>query len=134
MGIRIDRYRALVSRNKPIRIEDTLSFVEDGDFLREFRECGLNDDDLESIQVAITAYPTGGDIVPVSDSIRDLFFCVDTRVTTVIRYVYLELANTVLLLTAYHGDKSLSMTAAEAQEAEEYVGRQLDYFRTRHTR
>jgi hypothetical protein len=134
MSIRIGRYRALVSRSKPLRIEDTLSFVEDGEFLREFRECGLSDDDLESIQAAITVCPTGGDVVPVSHNIRDMFYCVDDSSTVVIRYVYLESANTVLLLTAYNGDDILPMTAAEADEAEGYVERQIVFFTSRHTR
>ena len=134
MAIRISRYRAVVGRGTRISIGDTLSFVEDGDFLLQFRECGLNDDDLEHVQLAITATPSDGDIVPVSRSVRDMFYRIDEGVTVTIRYVYLEPVNTVILLAAYYGDGIKPMSEAGSQEAESYVDRQLSYFSERHTR
>lgn len=134
MSIGIDRRRAIVDRAVPVRIEDTLSFVEDGDFFDEFRGCGLNDDDLEIIQAGITACPTGGDIVPVSNGIRAVIYFIDENEAVVIWYAYFAMANTALLLDAYFGTTSHEMTAEEASVADEYVSRQDAYFSARHTR
>lgn len=134
MGFRVDRRCVELSKRVPIAIQDTLSFIEDEDFLREFYECGLTDDDLEKLQIVITVNPTGGRVVPVTKSIRDAFYRIDDREMVVIRYVYLEPANTVLLLAAYWGTDSLSMTRAEADLAECYVERQLKYLSRRYTK
>ncbi len=58
MAFRVDRYRVEISRQAraKMKVQDTLSFVEDGDFLTEFRECGLGEDDLEDFQVVITVF------------------------------------------------------------------------------
>lgn len=143
MSFRIDRRRVEMSRlaRKRLGMGDTLAFVEDGDFLREFTEdCGLADDDLEAIQCVITVTPTGGDVVPVSTSVRDVVYCkTDDEKTytsmSVIRYVYLgPPASTVLLLTAYPGSESYHMTADGAREVDAYADRQFVYFSRKHTR
>lgn len=115
-------------------IECRMAFVEDPDFLEEFTSCGLSDDDLEQIQCVITVSPMRGDVVPVSDNIRDVVYECSTE-KVVIRYAYLPPpASTVLLLMAYSGDESYSMTVEEATEAELYIARQLDFFSTRYTK
>lgn len=126
--LRVSRYQAVAKVN----IGDTLSFVEDGDFLRELGECGLGDDDLEAVQIGITAAPTGGEVVPVSKNVRDMFYLVSAETAVVIRYVYLEPANTVILLTAYMGNSVLPMSDEGAKEAEGYISRQLAYFSEKH--
>jgi hypothetical protein len=117
-----------------MKVQDTLAFVEDGDFLAEFRECGLDDDDLEDLQIVITVFPEdAGDVVPVSTNIRDAIYVKGDGDTVVVRYVHLK-PSTVLLLAAYLGDKSLPMTDEEAAEAEIHVRHQTDYFANRFTR
>lgn len=134
MAIRIDRVDVTVSRQAKVRIEDTLAFVEEVGFLEEFRECGLNDDDLDNIQYAITITPTGGTVVPVTRSIRDVYNRSPSDASVVIRYAYLPPpASTVLLLTAYIGIDSYSYTAEEATEIESYIDRQMRFFSTRYT-
>ena len=134
MGIRICRRTAVVDRALPMRIEDTISFVEDDDFLLDFRKCGLNDDDLEVIQAGITACPTGGDIVPISKGIRAMIYFIDDNESVVIWYAYFAMANTVLLLDAYLGAASHKMTIEEAKMADAYISRQEAYFSTKYTR
>lgn len=130
MVIRIDRLRVRMCKTVPIPIGDTLAFVEDGDFLQEFTDCGLDDEDLQSLQMVITVTPTGGEVVPVSRNIRDVVFVREDGQCVMIRYVYLEPANTVLLLTAYLGEDSLHLTLEEAEESERYISQQIDYFRS----
>lgn len=134
MSIRIDRRKALVDRAVPVRIEDTLSFVEDGDFLQNFRECGLNDDDLEVIQAGITACPNGGEIVPVSKNVRAAIYYIDDTESVVIWYAYFEMTNNALFIDAYFGAESHYMTVEEAAIADAYISSQAEYFSTRHTR
>ena len=134
MSIRVDRFKAVVSRHPPFQIEDLKSFVEDHDFLREFRECGLTNDDYDKVQAAITACPLGGDVVPVTTNVRDMFYYLDEHNAVAIRYVYLEMANTVLLISAYWGTELLPMTAAEAEEAEVFIAEQTEFFSSRFTR
>ena len=133
MSIRISRYRAVVGRTRS-NIGDTLSFIEDGEFTTQFRECGLNDDDLEAIQIAITATPGDGDVVPVSKNIRDLFYAMDAETTVTIRFVFFEQASTVLLLAAYFGDVVKPMSEAGAAAAEAYITTQMEFFERWHTR
>ncbi len=136
MAFRVDRYRVEISRlaRATMQIRDTLSFVEDGDFLTEFRACGLGEDDLEDLQIVITVLPDGGDVVPVTTNIRDAIYVPGRGENVVIRYVHLKPSSTVLLLTAFPGDASLRMTAQEAAVAESYVTHQTNYFLTRFTR
>lgn len=130
MSLRVERKSVEITRDStPLSIGDMLAFVEDGDFLNEFFDCGMDSDDLDFVQFAITIAPTGGDVVPVSSSIRDCIY-VGPESSAVVRYIYLEPVNTVLLLTAYPGTESLHMTGTEAMEAEAYVEAQLDYFAT----
>jgi hypothetical protein len=135
MAFRVDRYRVEISRQAraKMKVQDTLSFVEDGDFLAEFRECGLGEDELEDLQIVITVFPDCGDVVPVSTNIRDALWAPGSGDNVVIRYVHLKPTSTVLLLTAYPGDASLPMTAQEARKAEQYVTHQTNYFLTRFT-
>lgn len=136
MAFRVDRFRVKIRRQAraKMKVQDTLAFVEDGDFLTEFRACGLNDEDLEDLQIVITVIPEdAGEVVPVSTNIRDAIYVKDGGNTVVVRYVHLK-PSTVLLLAAYLGDKSLPMTAEEAAEAEEYVRHQTDYFANRFTK
>jgi hypothetical protein len=135
MAFRVDRYCVAVSREarSKMKIQDTLSFVEDGEFLTEFRECGLGEDDLEDLQIVITVVPSGGEVVPVTKNIRDVIYVAGNDETVVIRYVHLP-PSTVLLLTAFSGDSSHPMTAEEATIAERYIAHQTQYFATRFTR
>lgn len=128
MAIRIDRCRVKMSRQVNLSIEDTNAFVEDGDFLREFYECGLTDDDLFDLQTVLTLAAEEGEIVPVSNNVRDAFYKLDGGRSVVIRYVYLQDASTILLLTVYPGDESLPLTVEEAEEAERYIAHQTEYF------
>lgn len=128
MAIRIDRCRVKMSRQVNLRIEDTNAFVEDGDFLQEFYDCGLTDQDLFDLQTVLTLAAEEGQIVPVSRNIRDAFYDLDDGRSVVIRYVYLQEASTILLLTAYPGNESLSLTTEEAEEAERYIAHQMEYF------
>jgi len=116
-----------------IKIQDTLAFVEDWDFLTEFTECGLTDDDRDNLETVITVRPDSGSVVPVSTNVRDLLYCFNTDQCVIVRYVRLW-PSTVLLLSAYLGEESLHMTAEEAAEAESYVEHQTKYFLRWHTR
>lgn len=135
MTFRVTRCCVRVSRElaRKTKITDTLSFVEDGDFLTEFMACGLGEDDLEDMQIVITVCPSCGDVVPVSKNIRDVIYLDRNDQMSVIRYVHLP-PSTVLFLTAFPGDSSLPMTAEEAEVAEQYVAHQTHYFATRFTR
>lgn len=130
MVVRIDRYQVKMARDVCIPIGDTLSFVEDGEFLAEFTECGLTDDDLQRLQTVITVSPNSGEVVPVSRNIRDICYCWDGGEPIFIRYVHLEPTNTVLLLSAYLGDESHPLLPQEAEEAEAYIAEQLELFRS----
>lgn len=134
MAFRVDRVTVEMSMaaHRLLGIEDTLAFVEDGDFLREFTELGLTDDDLQSIQIVITVCPEGGEVVPVTEHIRDLVYCAGPD-SVVIRYVFLK-PSTVLLLAAYAGTESLAMTPGEAELAERFIRHQASYFSRRSTR
>ena len=135
MAIRISRYVAVVERGVKREIGDCLSFVDDGDFIKQFfTECALTNDDYDVIQIAITATPDDGDAVPVSSHVRDLFYVVDDETTVTIRYAHLVGANTVLLIAAYFGDDVKPMSAIGARAADEYIDRQIKYFSKWHTR
>ena len=135
MTIRISRYHAIVARGVKTNIGDTLSFIDDGDFVKQFfDECGLTNEDYDAIQIAITATPDDGDVVPVSKSIRDLFYVIDESTTVTIRYAHLASANTVILIAAYFGDQISPMSEHGARMADKYVDRQLTYFSAWHTR
>lgn len=135
MVFRIDRYRVQVCRSLGVKIRDTLVFVEDPGFLEDFTECGLNDDDLETIQLCITCAPNAGEIVPVTKHVRDAVYDVADGDAVFVRYVYLPPpANIALMLTAYRADESYSMTFDEAEEVEAYIEEQIDYFSRKHTR
>lgn len=129
MAFRIDKLQVDLSRQarRELSIHDTLSFVEDGDFLAEFRQCGLTDEDLENVEAVITVFPDGGEVVPVSRNIRDLIYVSDSGEGVVIRYVYLR-PSTVLLLQAYYGESSHHLTIDEARIAEGYISHQLNHF------
>ena len=135
MTMRVDRLRIEMSRLAHARlgIRDTLAFVEDGDFLREFTENGLDDEDLQNIQTVITVCPTRGEVVPVSKHVRDIIYYTDADDSVVIRYAYLR-PSTVLLLMAYSGNESLHMTLEEAEEADAYIEHQINIFSKRCTR
>ena len=135
MSIRISRYRAVLGRGSRTDIGDTLSFVEDGDFTKQFfQDCELSNDDFDVIEIAITATPSEGDVVPVSENIRDMFYMIDEETTVTIRYAYLEEVSTVLLLAAYFGNRVLPMTPEGSRIAETFIGMQKDYFAKWHTR
>lgn len=129
MAFTVDRLCVEMSRaaRAKLGIRDTLAFVEDGDFLDEFYACGLTDDDRQNLETVITVCPTGGEIVPVSESIRDIIYQADVSESVVIRYVFLR-PSTVLLLRAYFGEESLQMTTEESRVAEAFVAHQLDFF------
>lgn len=129
MAFKVDRLCVEMSRSARAKLglADTLSFVEDGDFLDEFYACGLTDEDRQNLETVITVCPTGGEVVPVTKNIRDIIYDAGNQSPVVIRYVYL-CPSTVLLIRAYLGSESIPMPIESAAEAEKYVAHQLDYF------
>ena len=57
-----------------LKPEDLFSFVESKGFRGEWRDCGLSDDDLWSLQSVILATPKAGQVVPGTGGLRKLRF------------------------------------------------------------
>ena len=89
MSRQVTRVKFGFSREAGRKLEpkELLNFIEEPGFLEEFTAFGFTDDDLEVIQYAIMLAPEDGVIVPVSHSIRDLFYQNDHH-KAVVRYVY----------------------------------------------
>jgi hypothetical protein len=86
--------------------EDLLSFVESSVFQRAWKRCGLNDDDLYELQVALATNPKGSPVVEGTGGLRKARF----SPTGAPRgksgshracYAYYEEFGIILLVTAY---------------------------------
>lgn len=135
MAMKVNRLvvEACSAVRRQMNLRDLMAFIEDGDFLEEFRRCGLTEEDREIIEMVITVCPDGGSVVPVTQSVRDLHCTfVDGR-SVMIRYAYLK-SNTVLLLAAYEGSEVYEMTEEESAEVEVYLSEQSDFFARKWTR
>lgn len=134
MAITVDRISLQVCRERRamLPISDTLSFVEDPDFLKEATDFGLNDESLQELECVLTVFPLYGGVVPVSRHIRDLRCMTDDGRAFFVRYAFLQ-PSTVLWLTLYPGADSQPLTQNEAEEADDYVEAQERYFSSSYT-
>lgn len=123
----------LVYRKHEITPKDFLTFVELDGFRDDWERLGLNDDDLNLLQVAIMSAPTWYPVISGTGGVRKLRFSpgrMKRGKSGAFRvcYVYFEEFGIVLLAIAYGKNERDNLTTAEKNALRQYVARQQKQF------
>jgi hypothetical protein len=110
----------VVRRNSVGRVgpEDLLNFIETRVFTREWKNLGLNDDDLFALQIALMGNPKGSPVIAGTGGLRKLRFSPPEwqrgkRGALRVCYVYFEEYGIVLLVVVYAKGEKDSLSAGE---------------------
>lgn len=101
-----------------MRTEDLLHFVSLDQFEDDWAVCGLEDDDLGSLQLGIMGNPKAGSVIPGTGGVRKLRFAgrsVGKRGGVRVLYTYFEELSLVVLIMAYGKGWKENITAEEAK-------------------
>lgn len=118
---------------------ELLTFIELDDFRQDWRELGLDDDDLLALQVAIMRAPRKNRVVPGTGGLRKIRFSpkdLPKGKSGAFRicYVYFEELGIVLLIVAYGKNEKDDLSAAEKKAIRQYIERQKAVFSKRSVR
>lgn len=118
------------------RPEDLLTFVEMDGFAADWKELGLDSDDLLALQVMIMSGPTGAPIVQGTGGLRKIRFAparwrTGKRGAARVCYVYFEEWRIVLLVIAYSKGQQDDLTAQEKKVIRGLIARERVAFSKR---
>ena len=97
----------MVTRQRVVlehRVVGILEFVEPIDFYSDWKDLGLDDDDLGRLQIALMEDPDAGDLIQGTGGVRKIRFAGKQRGKrggTRIVYVHLKDRNAIALFMAY---------------------------------
>lgn len=121
MALITSRLQAEYSRHG-IRPEDLLNFIQLDDFLEDWWELKLDDDDLHIVELGIMCAPTEGELIAGTGGLRELAYCRTGEWCVKARYVYFQEFSICLMVEAFEGEMPLSR--ADRAEIEELIHRE----------
>lgn len=109
--------------------EDLLTFVEMDGFSDDWKDLGLNDEDLMALQISIMLRPKGAPVIPGTSGLRKVRFAPSgwkTGKSGAIRvcYVHFQEYGVVLLVVAYSKDEADDIPAAYKKAYRELIQRE----------
>jgi len=128
----------LVYPKHQFKPEDLLTFVELGDFTKNWEKLRLNDEeDLAALQIMIMLNPRKAPVVEGTGGLRKMRFAPDSWNTgksgaTRICYVYFEDFGLVLLVTAYGKNEKDTLSKRERSDIKKYLLETKHYLENDH--
>ncbi len=127
------REKAILSHPKTMKPEDWLRFIEMPGFTRGWKKLGLEDEDVNAIQMCIMVSPHGPPIVSGTGGLRKIRFAPGRwksgkRGAARVCYAYFEEFSVVILVTIYPKTRKDDLTQEEKREIKrllEGIGRIL---------
>src|SRR5688500_18993769 len=112
-----------------LRPEELLTFVEIDGFTRDWRDLGLNDDDLLDLQISIMLRPQGWPLIPGTDGLRKMRFAParwGTGKRGAIRVCYVHFADVgvVLLVVAFAKNQKANLSPADKKAVRDLIRRE----------
>lgn len=102
-----------------------MEFVEPVEFFEDWKDLGLDDEDLSHLQIALTENPEAGDLIKGAGGARKIRFVgksIGKRGGTRIIYAHLKDRNTIALFIAYGKKEKGDLNAADKRVLKELIG------------
>ena len=103
----------------------TRTFIQTDEFLKNWEELGLTDDDLRRLEYAIMKDPQVGPVIPGTGKLRKRRFAYENKGksgSTRVCYVDFLVYDTVYLITAYAKKEKENLSRAECNEIKKLIG------------
>lgn len=113
--------------------EDLLNFIELDDFGTDWKDLGLDDDDLHLLQILIMLQPQPNNVIQGTGGLRKIRFApgrwnVGKSGAVRVCYVFFPEVSIVLLVTAYSKSEKDNLSAAEKKQIKQFIERQKREF------
>lgn len=102
----------------------TRTFIQTNEFLKNWEELGLTDDDLRRLEYAIMKNPKVGAVIPGTGKLRKMRFAYENRgkrSSTRVCYVDFLVYDTVYLITAYAKNEKDNLSKAECNNIRKLI-------------
>ena len=103
----------------------TRTFIQTNQFVKNWEELGLTDDDLRRLEYAIIKNPKIGVVIPGTGKLRKMRFAYENRGksgSARVCYVDFIVAETVYLITAYGKNEKDNLSKEECSNIKKLIG------------